>query len=319
MALPVHFLLRLTSLLIVVLIVSRSPNTRTWTNIVYGLALAHYLLALLYSRRQIVETLRRPYGAVPLLSIAILGIGLYLGQFSLLIYFALHHAFNEAFMIRDAAPADDPDVKALRGSAVLVHILLYLFILRRQAAFSFGAGSTMYALISGYITTKYLAFYAIGAALTVSYAAFFYYLYRVRRFLTARTFVENCGMELVGLFLVAVSFSVSFSYLHVVLYHVVFWSLYPIPKLWSAGAAKTAGYLILTAAAAAVFLALSPIGLFTSRAAAGVFQRQFILWTYVHITSSLLLSNAHPEWIVNLFRPRPERAFAKSGGLGEAA
>ena len=94
------------------------------------------------------------------------------------------------------------------------------------------------------------------------------------------------------------------SYLYFVLYHVVFWSLFPLPKISAAGKAHLGWYLGLSAACVAAFVAISPIGpVFTSRYAVSIFQRQFILWTYIHITSSFLLSNAHPEWIVNLFRP----------------
>jgi hypothetical protein len=37
-----------------------------------------------------------------------------------------------------------------------------------------------------------------------------------------------------------------------------------------------------------------------------LFSKQFTLWSYIHITLSLALSNAHPKWIVDLFRPRGE-------------
>jgi hypothetical protein len=63
-------------------------------------------------------------------------------------------------------------------------------------------------------------------------------------------------------------------------------------------------YAGLTVVCLAGFFLLSPIGLFPTRTGNSVFAQQFILWTYVHITASFFLSNAHPEWIVNLFRPK---------------
>jgi hypothetical protein len=302
---PIYFILRVASILATLLVVAYSPTQKILLNIVYSLALAHYVLAFVYSRRQITDAFRQPYGLVPLLSIVFLGAGLYAGQFSLLFFFGLHHAFNEAFIMRATLSADDPDVKSLRGSAVLVHFLLYLFILRRQAGFTLGSSNPFYTFVTGYgAVSKYLPFILLVGALVASYGVFFYYLYRLRRLLTARTLIENCGLEILGLVVAAASFTVFFSYLYFVLYHVVFWSLFPLPKISAAGKAQLGWYLGLSAACVAAFVVISPIGpVFTSRYAAYLFQKQFILWTYIHITSSFLLSNAHPEWIVNLFRP----------------
>jgi hypothetical protein len=302
---PIYFILRIASIFISVAIVAYSPMPRILANIVYSLALAHYALAVIYSRRQIGEAFTRPYGLVPLLSIVLLGAGMYLGQFSLLLLFGFHHAFNEAFITRVTLPTDNSDVKSLRGSAVLVHFLLYLFILRGQAGLAYGSSNPFYTFVAGYgAASRYTAFFVLVGALAVSYGVFFYYLYRVRRLLTIRTLIENCGLEILGLAVAAASLTLFFSYLYFVLYHVVFWSLFPLPKIASAGKAQVGWYVGLSAGFMALFVALSPLGpVFSSRYAANFFQKQFILWTYIHITSSFLLSNAHPEWIVNLFRP----------------
>jgi hypothetical protein len=141
---------------------------------------------------------------------------------------------------------------------------------------------------------------------------FFFYLYRIRRFLNRRTLIENCGGEIAGLFIAVVSLTVTFSYLHVVLYHVISWTFYPIPKLWAQGARQLAIYVGLTTLSIAGFLLVSPLGLFTTRYAVMIFQKQFIMWTYMHITASFVLSNAHPDWIVDLFRRKRHAALAAS-------
>ncbi|MGH7885697.1 MAG: hypothetical protein ACRENO_08395, partial [Thermodesulfobacteriota bacterium] len=33
---------------------------------------------------------------------------------------------------------------------------------------------------------------------------------------------------------------------------------------------------------------------------------QFYLWSYIHITTSLALSSAHPDWIIKIFRPQTQ-------------
>jgi hypothetical protein len=139
--------------------------------------------------------------------------------------------------------------------------------------------------------------------LAVSYALFFYYLHRIRSLLDLRTFLESCAFELLGLVAVAASFYVNFKFLHIVLYHFVFWSLFPLPKIWAAAPRSVAVYVGLTALLTALFLSLSPIGVPDYRLAGVLFQEQFKVWSYIHITLSFPLSNANPNWVISLFRP----------------
>ncbi|HEY1373569.1 MAG TPA: hypothetical protein VGH50_13955 [Candidatus Binatia bacterium] len=300
---PLYLLFRVCSVLLCVLVASQFRHLNNWIFFVYAVTFAHFAVSLIYSRRQVAQAFKQPYGLVPLLSIALITVGLYFGQVSLLYYFALHHAFNEAFILSGTLPSENDDVKAFRGSAVLVHLFLYFFILRGQAGFTLSPWSPIYPLVAGRTGgNRYLLSYLLAGGFAASYAVFFFYLYRIRRFLDRRTLIENCGGEIVGLFIAVVSLSVTFSYLHVVLYHVISWTFYPIPKLWAQGARQLGAYLGLTILSLAGFLLVSPLGLFSSRYAVMIFQKQFIMWTYIHITASFVLSNAHPDWIVNLFR-----------------
>jgi hypothetical protein len=303
--LPLYLSFRVASVLLCVLLASGAQNLNNWVFLVYSLTFAHFAVSLVYSRRQVADALRQPYGLVPLVSLALITTALYFGQVSLLYYFAFHHAFNEAFILSGTLPAENDDVKAFRGSAVLVHLFLYFLILRGQAGFTLSPWSPVFPLIAGRTGgNRYLLLYLLAGGFTASYALFFFYLYRIRRLLTRRTLLENCGAEIVGIFIAVVSLSVTFSYLHVVLYHVISWTFYPIPKMWAQSGRQLAAYVGLTVASVAGFLLISPLGLFPTRYAVAVFQKQFILWTYIHITSSFVLSNAHPDWVVNLFRRR---------------
>lgn len=308
---PIYLLLRILTVLTVVLITVEAPSHRAWLAVIYSIAFGHYLMALIYSRRQIVEALRQPHGLVPMFSAALMGAAVYLSRFSLIFYFGLHHAFNEGFILRGTIPAEDDDVKAFRGSAVVVHLLLYLFILRRQVGVTLGAASPYYGRTGGR-PGAFLAVAVLAALLALSYGFFFYSLYRIRRFLDRKSLMENCGFELAGLVVAAVSLQFYFSYLHFVLYHILFWTLFPLPRMAALGWKQLGTYVGLTAVFFGGFLLLSPIGLFPSRYAASIFARQFVIWTVIHITSSFLLSNAHPEWIVNIFRPKPRAELAKA-------
>src|SRR5208282_6423635 len=98
---PMYFLLRLASILGVVLAVRLAPNPLAWLTIVYVLGFTHYMMAAIYSRRQLQEAYAQPLSLVPVLALAVFGIGFYSLQFPLLIFFALHHAFNEAYVLKD--------------------------------------------------------------------------------------------------------------------------------------------------------------------------------------------------------------------------
>lgn len=299
---PIYLLLRIASILVVAALAGLSPDRPTWLSLVYSITLAHFLLAFVYSRRQIADALTQPLSLLAILSVALVGGTLYAFRISLVFYFALHHAFNEAYVLKHTTPGDDAAVRAFRGSGVLLHLFLYLFLLRRTASMGPSDLSFLYPLFrrTGGLLNENL----LLAGLAVSYGLFFYYLFRIRRHCSRRVLIENCGLEVLGLGAAAVSFVLPFQFLHIVLYHVVFWSLLPLPKLVARGARGLLPYLGLTAAAVAGFVALSPIGVPGLRLRPALFQQQFILWSYIHITASLVLSNAHPQWLVDLFRPR---------------
>jgi len=98
---PTYFLIRLASILIVLLVSTQAPNNRTWVALVYSFGFTHYVMALIYSKRQFSELLAQPLALLTLLSVTLFGAGLYLFQFPLLVFFAVHHAFNEAYVLKE--------------------------------------------------------------------------------------------------------------------------------------------------------------------------------------------------------------------------
>src|SRR2546429_8270826 len=108
------------------------PNPQTWLTIVYSVGFSHYLLGAIYSRQQFREAYAQPLSLFPVLVLAIFGIGLYSLQFPLLIFFALHHAFNEAYVLKQTTPGDDSAISPFRSSAFMLHLFLYFILLRRS-------------------------------------------------------------------------------------------------------------------------------------------------------------------------------------------
>src|SRR5262245_25088742 len=125
---PIYLLIRIISIGIVVGLVQLCSIQVSWLSLVYSLGLAHYLPSLVYSKRQFIELTQQPNILVPIFSLVILGTGLYFSRFPLFIYFALHHALNEAYILNSTLSPDDADVRVFRGSAALLHVLLYFFL-----------------------------------------------------------------------------------------------------------------------------------------------------------------------------------------------
>src|SRR5437773_2236219 len=103
-SMPIYFLMRIASILIVLLVATHSPSHITWLALVYSLGFTHYLLTLIYSQRQFAAFATQPFSVIPLFSIIVFGAGLYFFHFPLPLYFAVHHAFNEAYILRHTLP-----------------------------------------------------------------------------------------------------------------------------------------------------------------------------------------------------------------------
>src|SRR5262249_29416263 len=137
-SLPIYFFMRIASILIVLLVATHSPSHIAWFALVYSLGFTHYLLTLLYSQRQFAALTTQPFSVLPLFSMLVFGAGLYVFHFPLPLYFAVPHVFNEAYILPHTLPADNEAVRAFRGSAVLLHLFLYVFLLRCTLNTSFG-------------------------------------------------------------------------------------------------------------------------------------------------------------------------------------
>jgi hypothetical protein len=286
---PMIFLIRVACVVTTVFLTAIIHEQATWVSVVYSFGLAHYLISLIYSKNQINELLDQAHALVPLFAVFLLGAALYLSQFALIFYFAFHHAFNEAYVVDRTISAADSSVKAFRGSAVLLHLFIYFFLLRR----GIGLHWTDVSLVL--------------AGLVACAVVFFYYLYRIRSLLNFSNLLENSAFEFLLLLLAGASFFITFTFHQIVLFHFIFWSIFPIPKLLAVGSNAIWRYAGLTAACVAGFFLLSPAGVFSYPFQGSRFEKQFVFWSYVHITASLALSNAHPRWIIDLFRLQSAR------------
>jgi hypothetical protein len=252
---------------------------------IYSLGFAHYLLALVYAAGQLRQIASAGAHWLSFAGLVLLGVTLYTSDFPLLVYFGIHHAANETYGRRTGLDAGLP--AGLAAPLFAFHLAAYVAALRWSP------------LLAG-IDQAWI-WLGFGAAAAVLIAA-------LRRNTVP---IVASAPELSALALVGLSLAVNLSFLQVVFYHFALWAVLPAQRIYRRGGAPAvAGYVTLSAAAFAAAFSLSPIGPTAARLPGGWFTEQFLLWSYLHITLSVALSDAHPSWAVRLFRAAPGQPAA---------
>jgi hypothetical protein len=271
----------------------------TWASAVLSIGFGHYLLSLWYARAKLAKVASDFNTALPMAAAVAGGAVLYFNKFPLIVYFAVHHVFNEVYLTTGALKhLTVSQQKVYRTIAMPLQTLLYFYLLRTDPKISFLDGP------------------ALLGTLIVAYACYFGLLFRLRKSLAARDLVEISTFEVAGLCMLAVSFIVPIRFLDIVCYHFVFWWFYPATKLAAKGSGAVRGYLIQTATLIVVSFLLSPAGLIGDYPFRNsMFLKQFILWSHIHITSSFFLSTAHPTWITRWFIQHSARAAGRTRAL----
>jgi len=253
---------------------------------VFSLGLSHYLVSLLYSGRQLRNAISTPGAAAALGVVLLLGVMAYEQGLPLWIYFGLHHVFNEVYLRARIDPLSERvQGGPLRAAALLLHGLIYVLLLFAGRLESHAAALMLGALVGAVILYGVL-------------------LRQAWPHLNPAQKGSHLFLEGVGLALVPVAFVYVIRLEYIVLYHFVFWALFPLHKLASTrGAGSAFVYAGLTMATFLGFYTLSPLGGWPSiQLPFGMFQEQFFLWSYVHITLAFATSSAHPDWITRWFR-----------------
>jgi len=287
---PRHTSIRILSIILLIASKYFITDYRVWMSITLSLGLGHYSLSLVYAKNQYAQLVQNTHLLIPLSTLIILGTTLYLTNFPLVIFFSFHHVLNEVYLVNRAMKIDDEKwQKLFRTSAVILNFFIYFVILRDNKDMAF---------IDIHILYNFLY---IGLA--ISYLVFLFSLFKLRKTNRGSQFIDSCAFEIMGLILVIASHYVQIKFLDVVCYHFIFWIFYPISKLAEQGTRVLTRYLLSTFVVTTIVFMLSPAGLFFYRLSNSLFWSHFIFWSYIHVTSSFALSNAHPRWLLKLFRP----------------
>lgn len=92
-----------------------------------------------------------------------------------------------------------------------------------------------------------------------------------------------------------------------VLYHFVFWALYPLPRMMKKGFGEAGKYIGINVALSVGFILISPAAFIPVHASMPMWFTMFMVFSYLHITMSFALSTAHPAWITRWVQPRALR------------
>jgi hypothetical protein len=277
--------MRLSAVAITVIIAVTLRDDIRWRSAVLSLGFGHYLLSLWYARGKLAAVASDWRTALPTMLAIAGGAALYFGRFPLVVYFAVHHVFNEVYVSNDILKNLTARKQTIyRSIALPLQTLLYFYVLRTESPI------------------RFLNHDILIVGLILAYSCYFSMLLWLRKSLGARELLELFISELVGIGAVGVSYAVPIRFLDVVCYHFVFWWFYPAVKLAAKSRTAIYAYVMQTATLAAVSFLLSPAGLVGDYPFRNsLYLKQFILWSHIHITSSFFLSAAHPAWIRRWF------------------
>jgi hypothetical protein len=260
-----------------------------FSEVVAIIATVHYVVALVYSKRQLRNALSKPVAAALTGALSLSSVAMYLAKIKVSFVFAPHHVFNEVYIEKsELFRGKENQVKWFIWSAVFLNAALYFAILGQGAA-------TDVLIYSPSVTTPWLA---VGAVL------FLAALIGIRSVLTPRLLLSACTLELLAVAAIVIGQHSKITIWHIVMYHITMWGLYPLYKMWKPGNLRPAcNYVGLTVALLVVSWLTSSLSILPWHMTKVFMREQFFLLSLFHIMSSVFLSKAQPEWIWRIFQP----------------
>ena len=281
-------------LTVLFIVLASQLGNRTFTLIVLTIGYAHYVLAMIYSRRQL-KSIITDARTLVVFSLTTLGaVVLAAVNFPVAWLSVLHHNFNEVYM-RDAFKMRSQKTKFLRLSCIVMNISIFLAILRTDPALR--------------SVNPQLVFAAVAFS-TIWYATM---LIRSRHDFTVRQMIDSSIYEVGSFAVLAVSLEYRVTLLHLFLYHFVFWGLYPIPNMVKKGAGSVRTYVAWNVLLLPIIWVLCANYNISSVSVTKLFG----WFGYIHIAMSFGLSREQPTWLIKMFQA-PARKLASVAPVGGA-
>jgi hypothetical protein len=276
--------IRILSILIVIAASRLTGSSAMLFAATVATALAHLILSVVYSRKQLAGIRGDKRSTWLLIAGVPASMGMYFGGYSMGLYFAIHHVFNEVYSVRNSADVVDG------GNLRLWRLIMASFVVA-TAMRTYEAIQSVDARL-------------LFAGLAISYLVYLVKLINRRSHIGGFTGVLGAmGFECIGLGAVAISLVAQINIIHLAFYHFVFWSIYPIVGLMKKSALAPLRFVAANVVLSVLFWGISPFGYAPWRFEISQWVVIFQFFTFIHITSAFSLSAAHPQWIRRIFQP----------------
>lgn len=287
---PSYLILRIVSFIIAFCVPIFFVSPMVFGAIAVPLTITHYFLAIPYSKKHIVNVMKRRSTSAYFM--ALIAGSLILAsakdQNLLFFMFGIHYVFTEVYLMYDnVIPNRWKDTRALRIASIICNLFAY-----------FAAIRTPWLHHSQELDTFIWAGYAVSACV------FAYQLLRIKSSLTRGQIIQACVFEALGLALVILGrfhpiYVTSFIY-----YHIIFWILYPSWKMIEFKQIKPlAIFLSSNIVLCVLFMMVSPFGRQPIHLNFAQWGMLFSGGALVHIIMSFGMTTAQPGWITRIFHP----------------
>lgn len=288
---PSYLILRLFSFLFAVAIPLFFFKPMAFAVFSMPLTIAHYFLAVPYSKKYVVDAMKRPSTATYFM--LLIGASVLLASLEnptlLFIAFGIHYVFSEVYlMFENVMPKLWSQTKLLRVASIVCNTFVF-FASTRSPHFGHKHEAELFYW-SGYV---------------ISACVYGYLLFSHRKFLTKEQMTNVCAFESLGVAFVVMGLIHPVNLANFIFYHVLFWIVYPSWKMISYKQTKplmifVSANIILTG----LIVMVSPYSPLPVHCFTQFEFFQFFTWgALVHIVISLGTSAAQPAWITRLFHP----------------
>lgn len=286
-----------TFAIVVAMTIRCSPQT--FFDTLFVIAMAHYILSVVYSAKSFKSALKSPRRFIPLAALVGAAVAMWEFGFSLVLLFLPHHIFNEVYCSKNEMSARGIKVDpALITSGLTLHAFIFM---RLAAMEQFGP----IPLNDDVVT----------AGMIISAGWFAGALWSMKSELrNFWFFAVVISSEVVSSIALSIQAGTLRNYFYqLILFHVVFWIFYPLTKQLGQRDFGGAGrYVAANIAALAFAFAISPLSPLAVHCSSFVWHQLFFLFSMVHIMMSFAASRANPMWVIKLTQGAATATTVKS-------
>jgi hypothetical protein len=287
---PSYLILRIVSFFIAFCVPILFVNPMLFGTVAVPLTIAHYFLAIPYSKKHIVNVMKRRSTSAYFMGLIAASLILASAKNPNLLFFmfGIHYVFTEVYLLYDnVIPNRWRDTRALRIASLVCNMFAYLAAIR-----------TPWFQHSASLDTFIWTGYAVSACV------FAYQLLRMKNSLTRGQIIQAFVFEALGLALVILGHFHPIYVFSFIYYHIIFWILYPSWKMIEFRQFRPLSiFLTSNIVVCGLFMLISPFSRQPIHLNWSQWGMLFNGGALVHIIMSFGITTAQPGWITRIFHP----------------